>query len=99
MTASKINYLAWAPGEHLVRNSGTGCELYHKLLTLKTMLFLTLKGISYAGVMWCFMDEEIVVSLQNIPHSDHSRRRLVRSTFDMSVRLELGQQLNAKLDF
>lgn len=48
MTASKINYLAWSPGEHLV----TVC----KLLTLKTMLFFTLKDISDTGVMECFID-------------------------------------------
>lgn len=59
MTASKINYLAWSPGERLV----AVC----KLLPLKTMLFFTLKDISDTGVMGCFMDEEIVVSLQNIP--------------------------------
>lgn len=68
MTASKINYLAWSPGEHLARNRvAQYARLYHKLLTLKTMLFFTLKDISDTRVMQCFMDEEIVVSLQNIP--------------------------------
>lgn len=68
MTASKINYLAWSPGERLVgEQSGGAYRLYYKLLTLKTMLFLALKDISDTGVMQCFMDEEIVVSLQNIP--------------------------------
>lgn len=42
-------------------------QLYHGLLTLKTMLFFTLKDISDIGAMQCFMDGEIVVSLQNIP--------------------------------
>lgn len=47
--------------------SGTVYQLYHGLLTLKTMLFFTLKDICDIGTMQCFMDGEIVVSLQNIP--------------------------------
>lgn len=47
--------------------SGTVYQLYHGLLTLKTMLFFTLKDISDIGAMQRFMDGKIVVLLQNIP--------------------------------
>lgn len=45
MTASKINYLAWSPGEHLARNRVAQCAcLYHKTFNLKDNVVFHFEG-------------------------------------------------------